>query len=153
MNTLNRHRNRWTVNEVLELQREYELLNWTIDDIATKHQRTPNAIMHKLNQEGIADYNVLYSNYENLNVTMNTKKNNDLEFEVNDYDEDEDEDEDYEFNGDEEDNCDEDEDEEEDEITQLAERVDSLESSIDEIKNMVKQLINNSSTKSSLSKW
>ena len=48
-----RHNNKWTVNELLSLQREYELLGWSIDQIAEKHQRTPNAIMHKLDYEGV----------------------------------------------------------------------------------------------------
>ena len=56
--------NRWTVNECLQLQREFELLNMSIDQIAEKHRRTPNAIMFKLNQEGFADYNSLRSMYD-----------------------------------------------------------------------------------------
>ena len=30
--TTNRIGNKWTVNEVLSLQREYELLNWSIEE-------------------------------------------------------------------------------------------------------------------------
>jgi hypothetical protein len=56
----NRIGNKWTVNEVLSLQREYELLGWSVDQIAIKHRRTANAIMYKLHQEGFADYNDLY---------------------------------------------------------------------------------------------
>lgn len=54
---------RWSVNEVLALQREFELLGLTIDEIAQKHNRTTNAIIFKLDQEGFADYNDLCSNY------------------------------------------------------------------------------------------
>jgi hypothetical protein len=61
---------KWTINEILSLQREFELLGWNIDEIALKHERTPNAIMYKLDQEGFADYNVLYSNYHNLNAQI-----------------------------------------------------------------------------------
>ena len=68
MNSYKRFRNRWNVNECLQLQREFELLEMSIDDIALKHQRTPNAIMLKLDQEGFADYNVLYSNYHGSNL-------------------------------------------------------------------------------------
>jgi len=57
---------KWSVNEVLSLQREFELLEWSIGQIAQKHKRTPNAIMLKLDQEGFADYNVLYGNYHDL---------------------------------------------------------------------------------------
>lgn len=63
MNNLNRVGNKWTVNEVLSLQREYELLGWDIERIAQKHGRTSNAIMYKLDQEGFADYDDLSSKY------------------------------------------------------------------------------------------
>jgi hypothetical protein len=62
-----RKRKRWTVNECLALQREFELLQLSIDEIAMKHKRTPNAIMFKLSQEGFADYKVLCSEYRKLN--------------------------------------------------------------------------------------
>jgi hypothetical protein len=55
--------NKWTVNECLQLQREYELLNLSIDEIASRHKRTPYAIMYKLDSEGFADYNNLYAEY------------------------------------------------------------------------------------------
>ena len=72
--------NRWTVNECLQLQREFELLNLSVNEIAANHKRTPNAIMFKLDQEGFANYNVLSSNYNKLNpnikeVVFNVKKN------------------------------------------------------------------------------
>jgi len=44
--------NKWTVNELLSLQREYELLEWTIQKIADKHQRSVEAILFKLESEG-----------------------------------------------------------------------------------------------------
>lgn len=66
----NRSGNKWTINEILSLQREFELLGWSIDQMAEKHCRTPNAIMFKLSNEGFADYNILYSNYHNLNSTI-----------------------------------------------------------------------------------
>ena len=70
MSTRNRIGNKWTVSEVLSLQREFELLGWDIDQIAEKHGRTANAIMYKLEQEGLADYNTLYSNYHTSNTKM-----------------------------------------------------------------------------------
>jgi hypothetical protein len=70
MSQHNRSGNKWTINEILSLQREFELLGWSIDEIAEKHGRTPNAIMFKLSNERFADYNVLYSNYHNLNSNM-----------------------------------------------------------------------------------
>jgi len=59
----------WSVNEILSLQREFELLGWDINQIADKHKRSPHAIIHRLDQEGFADYNVLYSSYYDLNST------------------------------------------------------------------------------------
>ncbi len=55
-----RHRKSWTVNECIQLEREYDLLKLSITDIAIKHQRTPRAIMSKLDKEGIASYSDLY---------------------------------------------------------------------------------------------
>ena len=52
--------NRWTVNELLNLQREYELLELPLAEIASRHQRTVMAIMYKLDQENLADFNELY---------------------------------------------------------------------------------------------
>jgi len=55
-----RYGNRWTVNELLNLQREYELLELPLAEIASRHQRTVMAIMYKLDQENLADFNELY---------------------------------------------------------------------------------------------
>lgn len=69
---------RWTVNECLQLQREFELLNLSVAEIADRHQRTPNAIMFKLDQEGLANYNVLYK-YHVLNSQIPTQRTNKYE--------------------------------------------------------------------------
>jgi hypothetical protein len=50
--TAKRHGNRWTVNELIALQREVELLNMPVDEIAEKHQRTIESISFKVEQEG-----------------------------------------------------------------------------------------------------
>ena len=47
-----RNGNRWNINELLSLQREYELLEWSVQQIAEKHQRTVEAILFKLEAEG-----------------------------------------------------------------------------------------------------
>ena len=60
-NFLKRNGKRWTVNECLQLQREFELLGLSVAEISDRHKRSANAIMFKLDQEGLADYNVLYS--------------------------------------------------------------------------------------------
>ncbi len=52
MNTFKRRGNKWSVNELLQLQREYELLEWTVQEIADKHQRSVTAIMFRLEDEG-----------------------------------------------------------------------------------------------------
>ena len=48
---------KWTINECLRLEREYDLLELSIQDIALLHERSPEAILYKLDNEGIADYN------------------------------------------------------------------------------------------------
>ena len=148
MSNRNRIGNRWTINEVLSLQREFELLEWDIDQIANKHGRTPEGIMNKLDSEGFADYNVLYSNYYDLNAKMpvsRTAKCDTLVLDVVDS-EDEEEvdditDEDYVDNADEEDNDDDYDDDDDDPLTR---RVSKLETGLEEIKNMLKQMVINS---------
>ena len=51
--TTTRANKKWTVNELLSLQREYELLDMDIFEIALKHKRTPKAILYKLVDEAI----------------------------------------------------------------------------------------------------
>ena len=54
--------NKWTVNECLRLTREFDLLGLSIQEISKLHERSPNAIMYKLDYEGIADYNDVFQN-------------------------------------------------------------------------------------------
>ena len=54
--TYKRNGNRWTINEILTLQREYELLEWSVYKIAEKHQRTVMAILCKLKAEGFIQH-------------------------------------------------------------------------------------------------
>ena len=123
MSNHNRFGNRWTINEVLSLQREFELLGLGIDEMAEKHRRTPNAIMFKLAHEGFADYNVLYTNYHDLNSAMpvsRTSKFDTINFLIDIGDEG---DEDYEENE-----------------HPLSRRVAKLETGLDEIKKMLKDI-------------
>jgi hypothetical protein len=46
-----RHYFKWNINELIALQREYELLELTIQEIAIKHNRSVKAILCKLEQE------------------------------------------------------------------------------------------------------
>jgi len=163
---MNRAGFKWSVNETLSLQREFELLGMTIDEIALKHKRTPNAIMYKLDQEGFADYNVLYSNYHDLNSRMpssRTKTNNislnyDYGTEVDDSeldDDNDDNDEDYVDNSDDEDDDDDDDDDDykQDKMDNLSQRVYNLETVVYEIQIAINQLMKQQSgSKQSLSK-
>jgi hypothetical protein len=156
MNLHTRNGFKWSVNEILSLQREFELLGWGIDEIAQKHKRTPNAIMYKLDQEGFADYNVLYSNYYYLNAPIPVdNKSHDLCLEHNDSEDYEsqvdDNDEEYVDNADCEDSGD--EDDEDDYVADLSERVYGLEESVSEIRDMIKQMMSTFSKSSSSKSW
>lgn len=52
MTTNMRFGKKWTINEILSLQREYELLEWSVQEIANKHRRSVKAILFKLEAEG-----------------------------------------------------------------------------------------------------
>jgi TATA-binding protein-associated factor Taf7 len=157
MNANKRNGNRWTVNELLSLQREYELLEWTVQQIAEKHQRTERAILFRLESEGIItswnaargfDMESYKASIEDEVVTEDCLCNE--ETYVDDDDEEEQhggDDNDSEYFG-EEDDDDDDDDEEEDEddaseVEKLSERVWSLETAVTDIKDMVQHLFNN----------
>jgi hypothetical protein len=151
---MNRAGFKWTVNEILSLQREFELLGLTIDEIATKHKRTPNAIMYKLDQEGFADYNVLYSNYHNLNAPIpldkivSMKYDYDTEIDDSDVDDKNDEDdEDYVDNIASEHDSDDDS-YKQDEMDILSHRVYNLETAVYEIQVMLNDLMSKQNTTS-----
>ena len=63
MDLAKRFRQPWTTIECIQLQKEFDM-KLSINEIAKRHQRTANAIMYKLDREGLADYNTLISNYE-----------------------------------------------------------------------------------------
>jgi hypothetical protein len=44
---------KWNVNEILNLQREYELLELTVQEIAVLHKRSVSAILYKLEAESL----------------------------------------------------------------------------------------------------
>ena len=128
----NRSGNKWTVNEILSLQREYELLEMSIQEIALKHSRSVDAILYKLDSEGFIDnWNDArgYINYFNKNENYVADEEQDDD---EDYQE-QDDDEDYE----EQDDADESESDDDDEIVNLTRRVGYVENTVNEIKNMV----------------
>ena len=131
MDTYKRRGNKWTVNELISLQREYELLELTIKEIAIKHQRSVEAILFRLESEGFID-------------KWSTSRGFDDYFYNNKYVEDESEEEDDEESDDE-------ESDEEDDVDKLVERVWNLETNIKEIGSIVKQIFNNMITNSSKS--
>lgn len=118
MQTYKRNGNKWCVNELLQLQREYELLELNIQDIALRHQRSVEAILYKLEAEGFIEswndargltewHNAKYGESEDVQLLT---QNNDLTSD------------------------------ESTEIDNLTERVWSLETSVGEIRTMVKQM-------------
>jgi hypothetical protein len=122
---------RWSVNECLQLQREFELLGLSIDEIAERHQRTPNAIMYKLDQEGFADYNVLYSNYYDLNSQMPIQQTNKyVAEEEEEEEEDEEEEQEYVPEDDEEDDDEEEEEDDEEDDDDIKAHVMRLEKQV-----------------------
>jgi hypothetical protein len=150
--TSRRQGNKWTINELLSLQREYELLELTVKEIAENHQRSETAILYKLESEGLIDsWNTARGfdsdDYQN-SVTFISK-------EVIDYEEEQqvggDDDEDYQF--DEEVESDDDNiSDDESEVEKLTERVWSLETSVSEISSMVKNIFGLLSDKKSSNK-
>ena len=129
MDTYKRRGNKWTVNELISLQREYELLELTIKEISIKHQRSVEAILFRLESEGFID-------------KWSTSRGFDDYFYNNKYVEDESEEEDDEES---------EEDDEESDVDKLVERVWNLETNIKEIGSIVKQIFNNMITNSSKS--
>jgi hypothetical protein len=92
---------KWTINECLRLEREYDLLKLSVPEMAILHKRTMNAIMCKLQAEGLDTFNNLYiktygEDYidEQINKLNNLCSTNDTDEEEED-DKDEFDEEDY----------------------------------------------------------
>jgi len=152
--TVNNRRqgNKWTINELISLQREYELLELTVQEIAERHQRSETAILYKLESEGLIDsWNTargfVSEDYQN-SVSSNKEQVN--------YDEAEDveeccggdDDEEYQF-VEEAESDDDDISDDESDVEKLTERVWSLETSVGEISSMVKNIYSMLSAKQS----
>ena len=78
---------KWTVNECLRLEREFDLLGLSVQEIAELHERSPNAIMYKLDYEGIADYNDIFQNRQEKTYKIEEASEVGSEAEDSDYDE------------------------------------------------------------------
>ena len=142
---------KWNINEVLSLQREWELLGWDIPKIAEKHKRSQHAIMYKLDQEGFACYEDLLPT---VDTSISYVKNKSFEKEEDDWFDDSKSDEDYVFEEDEDDDISSDEDTISDKfksshefqssdrnMNYLFKRIQNLEGSISKIENLLNQLL------------
>jgi len=86
-----RHYFKWNINELIALQREYELLELSIQEIAKLHQRSVKSILCKLDQENfIRNWNEAKGFKDYLGSTP------ELEY-IRDYDDDDDDDDDEEY--------------------------------------------------------
>ena len=91
MTTYRRANAKWTINECLRLEREFDLLKLSIDEIATLHERSAQSIMYKLDSEGLADYNVLAVCGTNYQLRVSDINNQDSNHEEEEEEEEEDE--------------------------------------------------------------
>lgn len=141
-----RQGNTWTVTELISLEREYELLELTVQQIADRHQRSETSILYKLESEGLigtwTDARGFNSEDYQKNVSFGTKEDDD------DHVGGDDDDEDYQYV---EDAASDDDDisDDESDVEKLTERVWSLETSVGEISSMVKNIYSILSTKQS----
>lgn len=126
----NRSRNKWTVNEILSLEREYELLEMTIQEIALKHSRSVEAILFRLDSEGFINNWYDARGYNNF-LNNNNEEDKYSDASISDTDDDDDSD----SNDD-------------DEIVNLNRRVGYVEITVNEIKNMVTNFLNSMSNSS-----
>ena len=144
-----RNGNKWTINELLSLQREYELLEWNIQKIALKHSRSIESILYKLEEEGFI---LSWADARGFNPSQYKKQINNVEHDEDDDEEYEEEDEEEEEDDDEDEDLEEDDEEEmkdelkykkddnENDFETLTERVWNLETSLSDIGAMVKQM-------------
>jgi len=114
---------KWSVNELLSLQREYELLEWTVQQIAEKHERSVEAILFCLESEGfISSWNTARG-YNQIDYQNAIEGGDSLESNVEEEDE-------------ESSIC-----EDPNDIQVLTERVLTLENIIFDVKDMMQQLM------------
>lgn len=145
-----RHCKRWSVNELLSLEREYDLLELSVDQISQKHGRTVNSILFKLQDEGlINNWNEARGFGTSSQPTWKTTESTYSDDDESDEDIDDTNDEDYVYEEPDDDEVDDADDADEDDVddttsavSKLSDRVWTLESSVSEISSMVKQMFN-----------
>jgi hypothetical protein len=145
-----RHGKKWSISEVLNLQREYELLEWSVQQISEKHQRSVHSILFKLHAEGLTPSLFEATGYVSEKKTplakvvakVTTKV---LEEDVSDIDSSSD----YEDNGDDVSDYDSEADavSVDKNVNTLSDRVWNLETSVGEISTMVKQMFDQMTNK------
>ena len=112
MTLTSRHGNKWTTNEILALQREYELLGLSIPEIASRHKRSVTSILCKLECEGFIEDDKVENQTTSIPVVCNFKEFAD----------------------------DSSDDDDVSEVDKLTERVWNLETSVSDIRGMVKSM-------------
>jgi hypothetical protein len=84
---------KWTINECLRLEREFDLLELSVPEMALLHKRTINAIMCKLQDEGLDTFQNLYmktygtENWEAFDLNYEDEEEEEEEEEEEDDDE------------------------------------------------------------------
>lgn len=137
-----RYGNKWNTNELLALQREYELLEWSIQEIAEKHKRSVNAILFKLESEG---YINTWYEARGFELVNQTEQDEDTEVSETDFDSDSESESETDsvtenivldvIDNDSSDNIHSNE-----EVNELSERVWKLETNVSEISSLVKKM-------------
>jgi len=144
-----RHNFKWNVNELLSLQREYELLEMTIQDIAIKHERSIDAILFRLQKEGFIETWIDARGYQEYSKTLPYLAGS-LDSGINAYDYDEDvtdddlandKDSDYEEENEISEDDENYEDEDEYDIYNVNQRIWGLENAIKDIKGVINKLL------------
>ena len=77
---MERYGAKWSINEILSLQREHELLKMCVQDISIKHKRSVQGILCKLKAEMFIDEfedAIGYGDYINKNLINYVDNHND----------------------------------------------------------------------------
>ena len=141
-----RNGNKWSINEILNLQREYELLEWNIQEIAMKHQRSVQAILYKLESECFINSWNDARGLEEWKTSIGYNEETEQDDDESEYEDENDDDSEYENENDDDSEYKEEDNElnvtysNENEIDKLTERVWGLETSVEQISSMVKQM-------------
>ena len=118
----NRANLRWTINETLSLQREYELLQLPVEEIAMLHKRSVKSILYKLQSEEFIDSSEFMKMFNDLtsdDIVVPSLKYNDKKVSKKNVQK-----------------------VDTDSSTNLSSRVFSLESSVNDIKNILQDMSN-----------